>query len=143
MEWEPLLALNRWYAIHVSHVDDSQISLTVDNQAPVNFKLLPQVKNRSFKLAAPVHLGYAPEKLLRFSLDNEIFAVEWEPLLALNRWYAIHVSHVDDSQISLTVDNQAPVNFKLLPQVKNRSFKLAAPVHLGYAPEKLLRYFIF
>lgn len=72
-------------------------------------------------------------------MDAEIFAIEWGAELAVNRQYAIRVSHTDN-QISLSVDDLAPVVFKLPPAVVNRTLKLAAPVHLGYAPEKLLRY---
>uniref|UniRef100_A0A915PPS5 Agrin n=1 Tax=Setaria digitata TaxID=48799 RepID=A0A915PPS5_9BILA len=76
--------------------------------------------------------------ILSFSLRDEIFAIEWEEELEMNRSYKIRVIFLHN-QITLVVDNLAPAIFKVPAKIVSYPLKLDAPIYLGYTPAKMLR----
>nr|CDP92328.1 Bm4004, isoform j [Brugia malayi] len=76
--------------------------------------------------------------IFSFSLSNEIFVMEWKSLLDINRSYIVTLTF-SHNQISLIVDDFAPVVFKLPPAVISHPLKFDTPVYLGYTPVLLLR----
>nr|CDQ01376.1 Bm723 [Brugia malayi] len=76
--------------------------------------------------------------IFSFSLSSEIFVMEWKSLLDINRSYIVTLTF-SHNQISLIVDDFAPVVFKLPPAVISHPLKFDTPVYLGYTPVLLLR----
>ncbi|VDO49074.1 unnamed protein product [Onchocerca flexuosa] len=77
--------------------------------------------------------------IFSFSLNGEMFAMEWKSLLEMIRSYKIRVTFLYN-KISLAVDNLASEVFKLPPGFINHPFKLSPPIYLGNAPMELLRH---
>ncbi|VBB29084.1 unnamed protein product [Acanthocheilonema viteae] len=76
--------------------------------------------------------------IFSFSMNVEVFVMEWEPLLDMTRSYGIAINFLYD-QISLTVDDLPPVVFRLPSAVISYPPKLDTSIYLGYIPVELLR----
>uniref|UniRef100_A0A0R3QAX9 EGF-like domain-containing protein n=1 Tax=Brugia timori TaxID=42155 RepID=A0A0R3QAX9_9BILA len=95
-------------------------------------------KNTSVRFVFETFPRYTiPLELATFSLSSEIFVMEWKSLLDINRSYIVTLTF-SHNQISLIVDDFAPVVFKLPPAVISHPLKFDTPVYLGYTPVLLL-----
>uniref|UniRef100_A0A0R3S7D8 LAM_G_DOMAIN domain-containing protein n=1 Tax=Elaeophora elaphi TaxID=1147741 RepID=A0A0R3S7D8_9BILA len=75
--------------------------------------------------------------IFSFSLNVEIFVMEWKPLLDMNRSYKVAITFLYD-QILLAVDDLAPMVFRLPSVIITYPLKLDTSIYLGYAPLELL-----